>query len=322
VLVNRRCAFVSLRRPALAALVLTGVTSAQLAAHAGEPLAPHDLPWAWSTDPFVLVPLLLSAVLYRRGLTRIRQSDRAADAVTPRQVRAFVGGWIAMVVALVSPLDAMGGVLFSAHMAQHEVLMLIAAPLLVYARPVVPLLFGLPRGWARLGAPVLRQRALQGAWGVVASPFNAWALHGVAIWVWHAPALFQATITNELVHALQHISFFGSAVLFWWACLHVARGRGRYGAAFFYVFTTAVHTTILGALLTVSPRAWYPAYAATAPAWGLTALEDQQLGGLIMWVPAGIAYAVSGLMLFLELLAPADAARGDARLGPMRGPAS
>ena len=124
-----------------------------------------------------------------------------------------------------------------------------------------------------------------------------WAIHAAALWVWHAPALFQATLRSDLVHTAQHVSFLGSALLFWWALVHGPRGLMGYGAAVLYVFTTSVHSGVLGAFITFTGRLLYPAYAGTTAAWGLTPLEDQQLGGLIMWVPAGLVYVVAGLAL-------------------------
>jgi putative membrane protein len=125
------------------------------------------------------------------------------------------------------------------------------------------------------------------------------------LWAWHAPSLFQATLTSDWVHTAQHLSFLLSALFFWWAVLHErtgdAAGMNR-GMALLYVFTTAVHTSILGALLTFSPSVWYPAYSQTAPAWGLSALEDQQIGGLIMWVPAGLTYIFAAMLIFTAWL--------------------
>ena len=118
---------------------------------------------------------------------------------------------------------------------------------------------------------------------------TAWWVHAAALWLWHIPRFFQATLDNDWIHSAQHVSFLGSALLFWWS-LFYAHGKVRYGASVLYLFTTAVHTSILGALLTFASTVWYPDYAATTPAWGLTPLEDQQVGGLIMWIPAGLVY--------------------------------
>jgi len=118
--------------------------------------------------------------------------------------------------------------------------------------------------------------------------------------------MFELTLKSELAHTAQHLSFFLSALLFWWA-LFYAHGRKAYGAAVFYVFTTAVHTSILGALLTFAPHVWYSSYATTTQAFGLTPLEDQQIGGLVMWVPASLVYLGAGLWLFAAWLKESDA---------------
>jgi cytochrome c oxidase assembly factor CtaG len=122
------------------------------------------------------------------------------------------------------------------------------------------------------------------------------------LWGWHAPILYQAAIESALVHALQHLSFFGSALLFWWALLYGRLGRLGYGVAVLAAFPTAVHSSVLGALLTASPSPWYQSYLTTTEAWNLTPLEDQQLAGLIMWVPAGMIYLVGALALFASWL--------------------
>jgi len=198
-------------------------------------------------------------------------------------------------VALVSPLHALGAVLFSAHMIQHEVLMLVAAPLLVLGRPLLFFLWALPLPWRRQLGRV--NKNMQGGWRVLTHPFVAWALHALALWIWHIPRLFQATLTSDLAHTWQHVSFFGTALCFWWALLYRHRELQGYGVAVLAVFTTALHSSLLGALLTLAPTPWYPAYAHTTAAWGLTSLEDQQLGGLIMWIPAGGLYLLAALTL-------------------------
>lgn len=287
----------------LAALLLI---PALALAHEGEPLAPHDLWSAWSFDPGTVIPLAISALLYLRGA-------RASRGIGLRQQALFWSGWVVLALSLVSPLHPLGEVLFSAHMAQHEILMLLAAPLLVLSRPLVALLWGLPFGWRRDAGAWSKTRPVQRIWKALTAPMTAWWIHAIALWAWHAPVLFQATLRNEFVHAAQHASFLGSALLFWWA-LFYANGERSYGMGVFYIFTTAIHTGILGALLTFARSVWYPAYAETAPLWGLTPIQDQQIGGLIMWVPAGLVYVVAGLALFAFWLRHSDR-RGAATLG-------
>jgi putative membrane protein len=213
------------------------------------------------------------------------------------EATAFLAGWVTLAIALVSPLHRLGGALFSAHMVQHELLMVVAAPLLVLGRPIIPFLWALPISWRRLAGEWAGLAPVRGTWVLLTIPVVAWAVHALAIWLWHAPPLYQATLGNELVHAAQHVSFLGTGLLFWWALLHGREGRIGRPAAVIYLFTTAMHTSLLGVLLTFSSRLWYPLYRATTMPWGLTPLEDQQLAGVIMWVPAGVAYLVAALWL-------------------------
>jgi putative membrane protein len=229
---------------------------------------------------------------------------------------AFGGGWLVLCVALLSPLHALGHFLFSAHMLQHELLMLVAAPLLVLGRPLIPFLWGLPVPWRRGVGRFAKMSSVQIGWHRLSHPGIAWVLQVVALWLWHTPGLFQGALTNRSVHTLQHLSFLDSAALFWWALIWGRQGRMGYGAAVLYVFTTSVHSGALGALLTFARSPWYPAYAETTTWWGLTPLEDQQLGGLLMWVPGGILYLVAGLALLASWLREAEY-RARRREGPV-----
>ncbi len=292
-----------MRLKAFRAVFVFTIVCGALQAHETGPLRPHDLWGAWELDPGVLVPILLSAVLYARGARRSRGVSRL-------RALCFWAGLAVLALALMSPLHPMGEALFSAHMAQHEILMLVAAPLLALSRPLVPFLWGVPLEWRRAIGSWSKRSAVQRAWHHLTTPLSAWCAHAAALWIWHAPALFQATLRSDLAHTAQHLSFLLSALLFWWSLFRV---RGNYGMAVVYVFTTAIHTGALGALLTFAPMVLYPAYSATAPLWGLTALADQQIGGLIMWVPAGVLYTAAGLALFAAWLRESETALGRRR---------
>jgi cytochrome c oxidase assembly factor CtaG len=292
----------------LAALALPAAAYA----HEGHPPTPDHLWSAWTLEPAVVFGLAFAAWAYQRGLARL--SRRPGSPPYSRRARlAFYGGLAAVFVALVSPVDSLGLALFSGHMAQHTLLMLVAAPLLALGQPAAPMLLGLPdpllRGLGRLWA---RAAWLRPASHVAAGPAAAWALHAIALWAWHAPPLYEAALRSELVHALEHLSFFGTAVLFWWAALGPAAGRGSpghglgHGLAILYLFTMAVVSGTLGALITFSPRPWYAAHLDTTAAWGLTPLADQQLAGAIMWVPAGVVYVAAALALFGGWLAAVE----------------
>ncbi len=176
--------------------------------------------------------------------------------------------------------------------------MLIVAPLFVLSRPMVATVWAMPRSWRKGTKNVIKSKPIEKTWNFLTNAFVAWLVHGVALWIWHVPFLFQATLKSDLVHTLQHASFFLSALLFWQAIIASPRGLTNYGAGVLYLFTTSIHSGLLGAFLTFTTRVWYPAYENTTNSWGLTPLEDQQLGGLIMWVPAGIVYIVAGLLMF------------------------
>jgi putative membrane protein len=263
-------------------------------------VSPRHLWSAWSFEPWVVVALTITAALYLRGVVVMKSSP-------PKwQVVSFTAGMLALTLTLLAPIHRLGSELFSAHMTQHELLMLIVAPLLVLGKPGTAMLWAMPVSMRSRLARVIKLPAVARSWSAISSPIAAWLIHGVTLWVWHVPVLFQATLNSEWVHAAQHASFLGTALLFWWALIEGHGGRMSYGAAVAYVFTTAVHTSILGALLTCSSMLWYPIYAGRTAAWGLTALQDQQLGGLIMWVPAGLVYIAIGLWLFAGWLRESD----------------
>ncbi|HTM04164.1 MAG TPA: cytochrome c oxidase assembly protein [Vicinamibacterales bacterium] len=256
-------------------------------------------PW----DILALAVLVGMATLYVRGSVHLRNRG----AVHPLRERvAFALGWLALVVSILPPLDALALQLFSAHMAQHELMMLVGAPLLIAGRPLAPCLWGLGERSRHRAGRVLQGDAVNGLWRLFTLPVVAWVLHGAVIWVWHLPGLYEWAIHNESVHAAQHAMFIGTSALFWWGLIYGRYGRAGYGAAVFYVFTTAVHTGILGALLTFAGTPLYPSYVATAAARGGDPLADQQVAGLVMWIPAGIVLTLMGLALFMAWLGESE----------------
>lgn len=277
-------------------------------AHDGVPL-PGTSSWrAWSADPLVLGPLALVAWAYVRGLGAIWRRRGGRQAAPPARAVAFGAGVLAVVVAVASPLDSLAEALFSLHMIQHLLLVLVAAPLIVLAQPLVVLLWALPAdARLRLGRWWRGARVAPAAWRAVAHPVSAVLLHAVAIWAWHAPALYDAAVASRTLHVTEHLCFFATALLFWWAVVHAGAQPGPgHGAAIMGVFVTATHGGALGALLTFAEAPWYAAHRLTAPAWGLTPLEDQQLAGLIMWAPASLVYMGAGLAVFVAWLHAAE----------------
>ncbi|QJW85116.1 cytochrome c oxidase assembly protein [Ramlibacter terrae] len=292
-----------MRSPALIAL-------APLAAHAHVPDAPATdvaAAWAWNFEPRVLVLLAVSAIAYAAGLLRLWRHAGRGRGVALHQALAFALGWLSLVAALVSPLDTLGSHLFSAHMGQHELLMVVAAPLLVLGRPLATGLGAGPAAAARRRAAV-PAAGLDVLLGPAHRPAGGLAVHALALWAWHVPALFNAALVHEPVHVAQHFFFPVTALFFWWAVLgHDPRGRHGPGPSVAYLFTTMLHTAALGALLSLSPTAWYAEYVPRTALPGFDPVEDQQLGGLVMWVPSGLAYVVAALAVFGRMLARARA---------------
>jgi putative membrane protein len=266
----------------------------------------------WEPDFFVLAVLLLTGALYIRGALPLLQRK----VLRSWHIAAFAGGWLTLLAALVSPIDTLSDVLFSVHMTQHELLMLVAAPLIVIGQPLTPILRALPsRVRTRLQSEA-RSRWTVPIWRFLTGPVNVWILHAIVLLGWHLPALYEAALRSDLIHYVQHLMFVGVAVLFWWALVHGRYGRLGYGMAVLYVFTTAMYTGALGALLTVSPRIWYPIYEERTAALGADPLADQQLAGLIMWIPAGVILLVVALGFLAAWL---GALEGRARAGSAAG---
>jgi putative membrane protein len=261
--------------------------------------------------------MMAALVFYAVGAARVWRRAGRWRGVSAMQAASFAGGWLALAAALVSPLDGLGAHLFSAHMVQHELLMVVAAPLLVLGRPLAAWAWALAPAWRMRVSRLTHRSWFSGVWESLTHPVSAWSLHALALWGWHVPTLFEAALHSEGVHVLQHASFFVTALLFWWAVLGGdARSRGT-GPALAYLFTTMMHTAALGALLTLAPTAWYPDYVATTVALGMDPVADQQLGGLVMWVPGGFAYLAAALHLAARLLLERRPVRAARQLGTM-----
>lgn len=278
-------------------------------AHAGQPVRPHDLWTAWSLDPLVLGGLAFAGwVLWRNRI--VAPADRRPT---------YLGAGLAVIaVAVVSPLDAMAGSLASAHMVQHILLVLVAAPLVALGAPATlatrtsPALRRISVDWRRrLGLSRRRLRWLR-------HPVVVWLLHVATLWFWHASGPYDLAVRNDLVHAAEHLTFLVTGVLFWRIVIGpAAAGRVPNGLGFMLLFATSLQSVLLSALLTFATTPWYASYAATTDAWGLSRLDDQHLAGVIMWVPAGLVYVGVALFLMLGWLRTFEAADDDTSLSPV-----
>ncbi len=262
----------------------------------------HEAAHRWTWEPWTVALLLVSAALYAMGTRAIWAKAGIGRGVRVWQAAAFAAALISIAAALLSPIAWLSEILFSVHMTQHEILMLISAPLLVFGQPLIAMLWAFPAAARERWSHWSQRRAVGTAWQTLTAPLVVFLLHALAVWIWHAPALYEAALRSTAIHALEHLSFVLTAALFWWGMVHGRYGRMAYGAGVLYVFLTAVHTSVLGALMTISPGVLYPSYSAAAAPWHLDALEDQQLAGLLMWVPSGVIFIVFGLALFAAWL--------------------
>jgi putative membrane protein len=269
--------------------------------HAAHHLTDAGLWTHWISEPGAAISIGVTAAVYAAGVRASWVHAGRGRGVRPWQAWSFTAGLITLVVALMSPIDAVAEQLFAAHMLQHVLLAVVAPPLLVAGAPMVAVLWSLPlSARVRLARAVKRARWLNGAWRFATASSVAWILHGVALWMWHIPTMYTLALEHSAMHALEHLSFVGTAILMWWGILYPRHSRrAAFGAGFIVLFLTMLHSAALGALITLSHRVWFPIHAAGAAEWGLTPLEDQQLAGLIMWVPGGLLYlaAMSGLFL-------------------------
>ncbi|MBM6580744.1 cytochrome c oxidase assembly protein [Microvirga sp. BT689] len=273
--------------------------------------APHDagnLWHAWHADPLITVPLTASCLLFIRGVLHLRRDlGRLRPGFGIRQIVCFSLGIMVLVIALLSPLEALSTTLLSAHMVQHILLIAAAPPLLVLGKPEVAWLWVLPAHWRRGLARHGPTRSVLSALSPCARPIPAALIHMATLWIWHSPLLFDAAVASDKLHWLEHVLFFGTAVLFWRAVVKAHSGREAAAAALIACFITLLQSGLLSALLSFAREALY--HAPDTLEWGLTALEDQQLAGAIMSLPMCAIYLAAGLIMALRLLTPPGAER-------------
>lgn len=273
---------------------------------------------SWVFDPLPVTLLLLAGAGYLLGVIRIRQAQRQA-LLKPWRIAAFVVGSLLLVLALLSPLDRLAESSFSAHMIQHLLLMLGAPPLLVASHPMIAWLWcGSPARRSRLSRWWAGRAPARRAIGVLLHPASVWIGATLALWFWHLPGPYSWALGNESVHTIEHTSFFLTSLAFWYV-LFEPRGRARlgHGGAILFALTFGMQNGFLGAILTFANHPLYAAYAGSHGAGpsGLTPLQDQQLAGVLMWVPAGILHLTLMSTLMAQWLRDAGRATRRTRMG-------
>jgi len=245
-------------------------------------------------DAIVVALIGVAAIGYALGARRL--ADRAKDARRAHGAAAFYGGLALLTLTLFGPLDTWAERSFTMHMIQHELLMLAVAPLLVIGRPLPQWTWALPAAARRRVHVVQRAWRRPGAWQAATGVLGACVIQSAALWAWHLPSWFRAALEHPGLHVLQHATFLATALCFWWSVLRPGPARRRAPPSIASLFVTTLTTGALGALLTFAGTPWY-AEPGVVPLFGLTPLEDQELGGLLMWIPGGTVYMAIALVL-------------------------
>jgi cytochrome c oxidase assembly factor CtaG len=252
-----------------------------------------DAIWSqWNFQPFQTAPALVALALYGAGLyaTGIRAVSRARAA-------CFVAGVFVALGAVVSPLHGAAGARFSMHMVQHQVLMLVAAPLLIAGRPGLVMALALPTRLRKVSWAIGRTKPVAAVLHLLKNPLLILLVYAGVLWIWHLPGPYDAAVQNSVVHAAEHISFFGVALAFWAGVMRTGpRRRMRYVPAMVLVLGTMLLSNWLAAILSFG-RVAYPTYAQRASLLHIDPLLDQQLAGSIMWLPSTIvSFGVFGVL--------------------------
>jgi putative membrane protein len=259
---------------------------------------------AWTLDPLLLIPLVGIGLAYLVGY---RKLARRRHATLTHRTRGglFVVGYTALVIALISPLHTVGEQYFSVHMVQHLLLSLVAPPLLLLSSSMPVLLWALPaHDRATIGRLVGQTGPVRSTLRGLTHPLVAWSLFVVTQWAWHQPLAYDWALESRWAHYLEHLSFFLTAVLFWWPVIGAAPLPSplSYPARLAYAFLAWLPNSLLGAGISLSRAPLYPFYVNSAQSAGIDALLDQQLAGLIMWVPGDVLFAAILLILFAAFM--------------------
>lgn len=294
-------------RTALIATLLA-LTPLLALAHTRPRPNPDNVWAAWYVDPVVAISMLITSWLYLRGVRNLWNTAGHGKLISAKQRNAWYLAMFSLMIALFSPLDALGGALFSAHMVQHLILFVVTPWLLAYARPGLGVWWGLSTAARkRIGRSVgthqivRRMHAASGNPAIIVIAFTA------VLWLWHTPALYNAALRSDFLHAVEHFSFMAGAYLLWSWLVSVQHSQGgpngdRQGLAILIVFVTVMQSGLLGAILTFARTTLYEMHAGYTELWGLGLLQDQQIAGLLMWVPMGLTFTLVALLLFRSWL--------------------
>lgn len=282
--------------PAATALLAPGIAFA----HGGE--ASES---GWSFEPLAAILLGCSVALYALGWSRMRPAARQAIAPWWR-VGAYASAVVTLIIALFSPLDAAADTSFAWHMAQHLMLMLIAAPLMALANTHLVALFALPLGpRRRIGRLVNRTPGVRSGASSRSAPIWAALAFVLGLWLWHAPVAYDLALADPALHTVEHLTFLVTSAIFWRMVSTSGDRRLDGASAIVLVTLVGLQGNLMAALITLAPTPIYQHYATGG-------LADQQIAGLLMWVPAGLLYLGSTCWAIYRLVGPSTKRRHQA----------
>lgn len=244
----------------------------------------------WSFDPAIVIGIGLAAVLYRCGMRNAIRPVGERKAVLRWRAPAFYAGLGVIVLALESPIDALSTRLFTFHMIQHLLLIMVAAPLMILGDPAITLLRGVPLSLRRVTLGFLARRAwvhhLGALFSWIMTPVSAFLIFLIDLYLWHWTWLFDLTLRNNAVHLTEHLCFLATSMLFWSQVIdqRAVHARLSYARRAAYLAIIMPGSNLLAMYFVFTPKPLY-AYAGLPRLYGMTALGDQQIAGAVMWVP-------------------------------------
>lgn len=255
---------------------------------------------SWNFRPDVSLVLLLAGLLYVRGWYHLRHK-KGSHLACRWPLVSYVTGLLALTLALLSPIDVLQSMLFLMHMVQHLLLMLIAPPLLLLANPMPLTIWGMPKPVRPVVAGLFRRHArFRRILLLLSRPRLSWFLFVAILLTWHVPGAYNASLRYDWLHDIEHLTFFVSAMLFWWPVVGAApylRKAPPYFVRAGYLTAAMPFSMFLGVLLTITDQPLYTYYLAVPRLWGLSVLDDQRLGGTIMWIPGNVILLTSILTM-------------------------
>jgi putative membrane protein len=251
---------------------------------------------------WISASLILVALIYLRGLLRLRRLN--LDSVQAWHAGGFILGLFLIWLAIASPLSSLDHESLTAHMVQHLLLMTFAAPSILLGKPVKTLIYGMPHRLVQVMGRLFQSAGVHHVLRALAHPAICWLGAAITLVAWHIPALFVLGLRSQMWHGIEQASFLASGLLFWWPVVQPWRSASKWpeSSLLVYLFLATLPCDILSGFLVFCERVVYPVYFSSSQPFGLSALEDQQCAGALMWTCVTIVYLIAGAIVTARLL--------------------